>query len=257
MAATGIWYFARNGERVGPVSEFDLIGKVARGEVRADDLVWKEGMPQWAAAGSLAELFAQNPSAPMVVPHAPPAQAPQPHVGHIPYAGGTMPGPGAGALDYFTQPRVTYAGFWVRVVAHFIDSLILGLPFCLIQAALQAALGAPATVAPPGPGATVSLFTPPWLVLNCGLPIVQIVVFWLYFALQESSTYQATLGKRVMGLYVTDTFGRPISFGRASARYFASFLSSLILGIGYIMAAFTERKQTLHDMMADTLVMKR
>ena len=60
-----------------------------------------------------------------------------------------------------------------------------------------------------------------------------------------------------IGLFVTDTFGRRITFSRATGRYFASILSGMIMGIGYIMAAFTERKQTLHDMIAETLVLKR
>lgn len=69
-----------------------------------------------------------------------------------------------------------------------------------------------------------------------------------------SSARQATLGKMALRLRVTDLDGNRISFGRASARHFAKYLSGLILAIGYIMAAFTERHQALHDMVAGTLV---
>lgn len=77
---------------------------------------------------------------------------------------------------------------------------------------------------------------------------------WLYYAFQEAGQYQATIGKRAMGLIVTDLEGYPITFGRATGRYFAKGLSSMTLGIGYIMAGFTPKKQALHDMVASTMV---
>jgi uncharacterized RDD family membrane protein YckC len=80
---------------------------------------------------------------------------------------------------------------------------------------------------------------------------------WIYEAAMESSSLQATLGKMVFGMKVTDVNGNRISFMRATGRHFAKYLSSLILFIGYIMAGFTARKQALHDMIADTLVIRR
>lgn len=85
--------------------------------------------------------------------------------------------------------------------------------------------------------------------------IVGTVIGWLYYAVLESSEKQATLGKQALGIVVTDLNGGPISFGKATGRYFAKYLSAIILLIGYIMAAFTEKKQALHDMIAGTLVM--
>jgi uncharacterized RDD family membrane protein YckC len=79
----------------------------------------------------------------------------------------------------------------------------------------------------------------------------------LYYALLESSTWQGTLGKRALGLEVTDLEGRRISFGRATGRFFAKIISALILWIGFIMAGFTEKKQALHDMIAGTLVIRK
>ena len=79
---------------------------------------------------------------------------------------------------------------------------------------------------------------------------------FLYFALMESSTNQATVGKMALGIKVTDLEGNRISFGRALGRTFAKILSGLIIFIGYIIAAFTEKKQALHDMIAGTLVVK-
>lgn len=83
-----------------------------------------------------------------------------------------------------------------------------------------------------------------------------ILIDWIYHAVMESSSRQATVGKMTMGLIVTDTEGQRISFGRATGRYFAKFLSGMMCCAGYIMAAFTERKQALHDLICGTLVLR-
>lgn len=86
--------------------------------------------------------------------------------------------------------------------------------------------------------------------------LVTLVLFgaWIYEALMLSSQYQATLGKMIFGMKVTDLAGNRISFGRATGRHFAKILSGLVLCIGYIMVGITERKQGLHDILAGTLV---
>jgi uncharacterized RDD family membrane protein YckC len=75
---------------------------------------------------------------------------------------------------------------------------------------------------------------------------------WLYWAAMESSPWQATLGKRMLGLAVTDLEGRRVSFVRASGRYFGK-----IVFVGFIMVAFTAKKQALHDMIAGCLVVRK
>jgi len=89
------------------------------------------------------------------------------------------------------------------------------------------------------------------------LSLIRTVLNWLYYALLESSAWQATLGKKALGLEVTDMQGMRISFGRATGRFFAKIISSIILFIGFIMAGFTEKKQALHDMIAGTLVIRK
>ena len=79
---------------------------------------------------------------------------------------------------------------------------------------------------------------------------------WVYESLMESASKQATLGKMVLGLKVTDMEGRRISFSRATGRHFAKIISGMIFAVGYIMAGFTQRKQALHDMIAGTLVQR-
>ena len=73
----------------------------------------------------------------------------------------------------------------------------------------------------------------------------------------ESSSWQATLGKKVLNLRVTDMAGARISFGKATGRHFAKLITGLIpLGIGFAMAGLTEKRQALHDMLASCLVLR-
>jgi len=87
--------------------------------------------------------------------------------------------------------------------------------------------------------------------------IIRAILHWLYFALLESSEWRGTLGKKALGLEVTDLNGNRIDFARASGRFFAKILSTLILFIGYMMAGFTEKKQALHDILAGCLVIRK
>jgi uncharacterized RDD family membrane protein YckC len=87
--------------------------------------------------------------------------------------------------------------------------------------------------------------------------LIRTVLNWLYYALLESSAWQATLGKKALGLEVTDLQGMRIGFGRATGRFFAKIISGIILFMGFIMAGFTEKKQALHDMIAGTLVIRK
>lgn len=152
-----------------------------------------------------------------------------------------------------------YAGFWWRFIAHLLDGAILGivhfilmLPFIgsIVYTAINASNGDFSDSKALGmAGAIVGT-----LVL---FGMLSIAATWLYFALMESSNYQGTLGKIVMGIIVTDENGNRITFGRATGRYFAKILSGMIFYIGYIMAGFTDKKQALHDIIANTLVWKK
>lgn len=143
-----------------------------------------------------------------------------------------------------------YGGFWWRVLAYFIDSIILQIGLGFISAVFGIGIGISTSMMM---DPSQSMVAPSMLLTTVGLSFV---MTWLYFALMESSPMQATVGKLAVGLVVTDLNGNRISFARATGRYFAKILSSLILLIGYIMVAFTERKQGLHDLLAGTLVWK-
>ena len=159
---------------------------------------------------------------------------------------------------WLPTPTRAYAGFWLRLLAHLIDGAITGAVLCalLIPLVLATGLGGALKGIHPGqqpdPAIFFALFSSLWILILAG-----ILGSWLYYAYCESSDWQATPGKKVLNLIVTDLTGNRVSFGRASGRFFAKTISGMIpLGIGYIMAGFTEKKQALHDMIASCLVLR-
>ena len=88
-----------------------------------------------------------------------------------------------------------------------------------------------------------------------GLLIYSLVSVF-YYAGMESSDAQATLGKQVMKIKVADLDGRRITLSQGVGRYFARILSAITLMIGYLMMLWDDRNQTLHDKLAQTVVIK-
>lgn len=155
---------------------------------------------------------------------------------------------------------VTYAGFWLRFVAYLVDGFLSGLVFVVLLIPLFLLTGVGGALSKLGSGEDLSDDAAALLGVGFVFGVVGIVllVSWLYYAFSESSSWQATPGKKILNLYVTDLSGRPISFGRASGRFFAKMITGMIpLAIGYILAGFTEKKQAVHDMIASCLVLRR
>jgi len=154
------------------------------------------------------------------------------------------------------RSAVAYAGFWLRLVAAIIDGLILYFVGMILFLPFAASMGmgmrGMMTGRPPNLEGLL-----PLLHAMIRITLLRTVLHWLYYSLLESSAWQATLGKKALGLEVTDLDGNRISFGRATGRFFAKIISSIILFIGYIMAGFTEKKQALHDILAGTLVIRK
>ncbi len=142
-----------------------------------------------------------------------------------------------------------YAGFWLRFVAAIIDTLV-GTAISFVIVMLFAILVVVGFSGGGAKGEQMLMFVPLISMLLC------LIVSWLYFALGEASRWQATPGKKVLGLCVTDLNGAPIGFGRASGRFWGKLISYVILYIGFMMAGWTEKKQGLHDIMAGTLVIR-
>lgn len=158
---------------------------------------------------------------------------------------------------------IEYAGFFRRFGGYIVDSIIFSIITGIASQIIGALMGASITQVVMnsgfGPGSTE---IPPELISSFGdlffvALIVNFVLAWLYFALFESSGMQATPGKRLLGMKVTDMDGEQISFGTATGRFLGKIISGAILLIGYLMAAFTAKKQALHDLIAGTVVVLR
>jgi uncharacterized RDD family membrane protein YckC len=148
-----------------------------------------------------------------------------------------------------TLARPAYAGFWLRALAYLIDTIVISVFFGLAASFYPAAF-----FKFPKAAATSLAVLPQLTLLAIGLAIP---VVWLYYAFFEASVWQATPGKRILRLYVTDLNGRPITFARATMRHFAKIISGLTFLVGYFVAGFTEKKQALHDILASCLVLRR
>ena len=145
---------------------------------------------------------------------------------------------------------IGYAGFWRRFLAVLIDSIILTIGGAILGGIVGAIIGGALGAS----GTDLGTIRAVARVEGC---IIGIVLNWLYYTLLESSSKQATLGKMVVGIIVTDLNDNRISFGKANGRYWGKIVSAIILLIGFIMAGFTQKKQALHDIMAGTLVVKK
>jgi uncharacterized RDD family membrane protein YckC len=152
-----------------------------------------------------------------------------------------------------------YAGFWKRVIAFLIDSIVISIPvvvgsFSLMYWKMSKLLPMMGTETDPSQDPEIlSAFLGIW----AGMFVLQglgLIIFWLYNACMESSSWQATLGKKCMGIKVVDQHGNRISFARATGRTFSKWISSAIIYIGFLMAGATARKQALHDLICSTFV---
>ncbi len=149
-----------------------------------------------------------------------------------------------------SEETTHYAGFWLRFLAALLDGLVLlagrfiffGLLFLMIYAVLN--------LFEAGEWHRLVVY------YSCAVifAIANLWLTWIYYAKMESSKFQATLGKMAAGILVCDKNMAPVTFDRATARYFAKMITNLTLGIGWLMAAFTKRKQALHDHIAGTIL---
>ena len=176
------------------------------------------------------------------------------------YVGGSSHTAYADPAGLVVSRGFTYGGFWLRFVATLIDGIIMGLAGGLLLMPILILTGVGTHIdalaerhGQPNPALLMGIIG-----MILVFAAVSMLIQWLYHAYLESGEKQATWGKQALGLYVTDLMGKPVTFGRASGRFFAKLVTGMIpLGIGYIMAGFTERKQALHDMIASCLVLRR
>ena len=146
-----------------------------------------------------------------------------------------------------------YSGFLRRAVAFVVDMVLVSIPAMLVFGPVAAAQAFSLQAAPEVLAQQAGLL----MATMISWQVVSLVIAWLYFALMESSKKQATLGKMLLGIKVIGKDGGRISFARATGRFFCKIISYITLYIGFLMAAFTRHKRALHDMIAETYVVKK
>jgi uncharacterized RDD family membrane protein YckC len=132
-----------------------------------------------------------------------------------------------------------YVGFWKRFGAAFLDGIIV----LIVSFIIGISVG------------IISVFLPS-LYSELAFNLLGLVIAVLYYAGFESSSYQGTPGKQIIGIKVTDLEGNRISFGKALVRYVVKVITGIIL-IGYLTIIFSEKKQGLYDMAAGTVVVEK
>ncbi len=167
------------------------------------------------------------------------------------YYPGPQPGP---------APGIGYAGFWIRVVATIIDTIIVGLPFVILFVALEgSAISTYASCVnnATASGTLITICEGPFLASIGYFELIGLAVELGYFVILWSK-FGGTLGQRMLGLHVVDmATGRNIGIGRALLRFVGYIVSGIALDIGFIWAAFDTRKQGWHDKIASTFVVHK
>jgi len=257
------WYYVEAGQQAGPVDETQLNELSRSGKIQPDTLVWREGMTEWQPYSAV------KPAGATIVAEAPPVYAAGPVIG----AGQAVCAECNGVFDLqdtipygnirvcahckpvFMQKlaegarintgTMTYAGFWIRFAAVFLDGIILQLVNLPIQLVIGFSFGQAIGTEPRGTLALQAIST----AISFGIGITYEVLM--------IGKYGATLGKMACKIKVVTADGLPVSYGLALGRYFAKLLSALTCLIGYIMAGFDEQKRALHDRICNTRVVMK
>ncbi|MGN6222034.1 RDD family protein [Pseudoxanthomonas sp.] len=274
------WYYADEARQPqGPVDAETLRDLLAEGQISHATLIWRDGLSQWQAAADFADELALGTPSPAASPSSDvPDDAPSARSDSSDVAASAPRFDGTGSDAAFAEPaplrnaspyaapqatvevaphvvqggEIVYAGFWKRAAAFFIDAFVvtilntvLGTVIGMVMVGLLMNNG----------GATFD--SPAWWILQALSYLAQLVVAVVYFAWFQASPHQATPGKLAIGIKVVDRNGATISFWRGVGRYLASLVSTLLLFAGFVMAAFTRRKQALHDLICGTLVVDK
>ncbi len=249
------WYYAVTDGKVGPVPQAEFDALVQAGKVGPETKVWHDGMVTWALYGDLApastfpapvttglhrcaECGALFPEAEMIAfEHARVCAACKPVFVQKLKEGIAPPG---GPLNY--------AGFWIRAGAYLIDYIIVQITNFFVVFVMMAA-GLSVERLPAGTSSHFRALNGAGTLLVSGIGVLYAVFF--------NGAFGATPGKMCLKLKIVRSDGRPITYLRAFARYFAQILSALFFGVGFMMASWDSQKRALHDTICDTRVIRR
>ena len=236
------WYYAENNERRGPFDEAAFEELVANGVVKPETSVWRDGQADWMPYGKVSAGTTQiGTGSEMGVCSESGKSFPRNELveidGHLVSAEyknvvlqRLREGVGSGE-------RV-YAGFWIRFGAKFVDGFILNVAGAILGFVIGMGLTGDKQAA-----TIINMVVT--LLLNAG--------YMIYF----TGKFGATPGKMACKLEVIRADGSPMTYGRATGRYFAELLSAFTLGIGYLMVISDAEKRALHDRICDTRVVRK
>ena len=245
-----VWYYAgADRQQQGPLPSEDLARLFHQGSIRLDTLIWREGQAEWQPLRDFSdELSLHQPSSEHFYTVATPLpQAPAAPV----YASAAVVHDG----------DVVLAGFWKRLAASIIDGIVMTVAMLVVLAVGFAVLGGFGAFSG-GMQSSDVMTGALGLFFILGVYVIPIILQAIYYTWMHASGSQATLGKMAVGIKVTRGDGTPLAMGRSFGRWAAYFFFNLAsCGIATVVSAFmvglTERKQGLHDMVADTLVVDR
>lgn len=263
------WFYVSHGQQIGPVSQAEFERLASSGTIGAETLVWRQGMLQWqayavvAGGSTAAGVSAVDGPPPVVSAQVAPGSAVCSECGRVLPSDDVISIAGrwicAACKPAFLQrvregtvrSVLTYGGFWIRFGARIIDGIILWIVNSVIAIPILAGLALTGMVVTPTPEA-------PFAMLRAQLIMG-------FFQMIVAATYEtvfigrfaATPGKMACRLKVVRPGGGRVSYARALGRYGGTFVSGVILCIGYLMAAFDDEKRTLHDRICDTRVIRR
>jgi len=233
------WYYAAQGQQIGPVDETAFQELVASGTIQPTTLVWNSEMPSWKPLSEVGP--ASGPTS-----FCSECGAKFPTDEMIQFGTSRVC---ANCKDRFAQKLREgvslgvarhYAGFWIRVLARLIDGVILGIFYSAVGLLFFGSLFAPRAVFGAAFGA---------------MYLLQLAAGAAY-EIFLTAQYGGTLGKLALGLRVITANGDRLSLGLSTGRYFAQILSAFTLTIGYIMAGIDDQKRALHDRICNTRVVR-
>jgi uncharacterized RDD family membrane protein YckC len=272
-----MWYYVEDGQQRGPVIDADFEALRREGKITADTLIWREGMGNWLPLAQVAEA----PGGPALRMAGMPVEAGAVPVGVGAGGGSTVGGasstvtcsecggifPASEVIRYgnasvcaackpvFMQKLregakvsggpMELASFWTRFGAYFVDGIITGVIGAIGAAAAGAAMGA-AGAASSATGLIVIQF------VGMGISMAVRAAYFIYFIGKDGQTP----GKKLCKIKVVNADGTQVTYGKATGRFFGYLLSSLICGIGFLMAGWDDEKRALHDRLCDTRVIK-
>lgn len=248
------WYYVQDGEQVGPCAEDEFQRRVAAGVVTDGTLVWHDGLADWAAYGAVRQVAATARGASLEA---------MPQTGVCSDCGKLFPKQDLLAYQgvsvcaackpaFFQRVQegmgapgtMTYGGFWIRVAAKIIDTIIMvGAAWLIMLIFFMSVFMQD--------GADPSAIMGAQLAMQ-GIALCIQLSYTVFFL----GRFGATPGKMVCRLKVVRPNGEPITYARACGRHFADMLSGMLLYVGYIIVAFDDEKRALHDHICDTRVIK-